>query len=137
MARAGAAGGGTAGTAGTRWGGPTEQQWDALAAEAFTGMKEWRLQHPTATFVEIERAVDERLATLRARMLQDVALASAAARVAETPRVGRPRCPACDAPVEARGARERRVRVTHGQTVALTRDYAVCPACGTGLFPPG
>lgn len=140
MAKARATGDGRTGsvvTTGSRWGAPTEQQWDALAAEAFSGMKEWRLQHPKATFVEIERAVDERLTTLRTRMLQDIALASAATRVADTPRIGRPRCPACSEPVEARGTRARSVRVTHGQAVTLTRDYAVCPACGTGLFPPG
>lgn len=131
LARARAAAGAQAGAAGT------EGRWDALAAEAFSGMKEWRMQHPRATFAEIERAVDERLATLRTRMLQDVALASAAARVADTPRVGRPRCPTCGEALEARGARARQVRVTHGRTVDLTRDYAVCPACGAGLFPPG
>ena len=115
----------------------SEGGWDALAAEVFVGMKEWRMQHPRATFVEIEQALDTQLAALRSRMLQDIALASAATRVADTPRIGRPRCPACNGPVEARGARARRVQVTRGQTVTLTRDYAVCPACGTGLFPPG
>ena len=129
----------TPGPRGGSWEGATEAHWDALAAEAFTGMKEWRLQHPTATFVEIEAAVEETLAALRVRMLQDVALASAATRVADTPRVGRPCCPVCGKPLEARGARARQVRVAHGRTVDLVRDYAVCPdpACGAGLFPPG
>ena len=27
-----------------------DAQWRELAEEAFTGMKEWRLQHPRATF---------------------------------------------------------------------------------------
>jgi len=31
----------------------------------------------------------------------------------------------------------RRVTVNHGKTVELTRAYAVCTTCGTGLFPPG
>lgn len=117
--------------------------WEALAAEAFSGVKEWRLQHPTATFAEIERAVDERLGALRARLLQDVALASAAAAVAQTPPGARPACPVCAARgpgkgrLEGRGRHTRAVTVTHGQTVALARDYAVCSVCGTGLFPPG
>lgn len=55
-----------------------ERRWAELAEDAFTGMAEWRAQHPTATFREIEAAVDERLAAVRARMLQDAALASAA-----------------------------------------------------------
>ncbi len=118
-------------------------QWDALAAEAFVGIKEWRLQHPKATFREIEVAIDERLSVLRARMLQDVALASAAAAVAEAPPVARPACPVCTARgpgtgrLEVRGRHPREVTVTYGQTVTLSRDYAVCAECGTGFFPPG
>ncbi len=117
-------------------------QWDALAAEAFSGIKEWRLQHPKATFAEIEVAIDERLSALRARMLQDVALASAAAAVSETPPVARPACPVCTARgpgkgrLEVRGRHTREVTVTHGQAVTLPRDYAVCAVCGTGFFPP-
>ncbi len=53
--------------------------WNNLAQEVMSGMKEWRLQHPKATLREIEVALDERLGRLRARMLEDVALASAAA----------------------------------------------------------
>ena len=54
-----------------------EQQWRELAEDVLTGMKEWRLQHPKATWREIEAALDERLSRVRARMLQDLALASA------------------------------------------------------------
>ncbi len=118
-------------------------QWDALAAEAFLGIKEWRLQHPKASFAEIEIAIDERLSALRARMLQDVALASTAAAVAETPPVARPACSVCAARgpgrgrLEVRGRHTRVVTVTHGQAVTLPRDYTVCAVCGTGFFPPG
>jgi hypothetical protein len=34
-----------------------------------SGMKEWRLQHPKATFRGIEAAVDEKLSGVRARLL--------------------------------------------------------------------
>ena len=47
-----------------------DQQWRTLNEEVITGMKEWRLQHPRATLTEIEAALDERLARLRARMLE-------------------------------------------------------------------
>jgi hypothetical protein len=114
-----------------------EARWEALAAEAFLGMKEWRLQHPRATFAEIEQALDARLGALRARMLQDVALASAAAAVRETRAEDRPACPACGGRLEARGPGARRLTVAHGRAVTLTREYAVCAACGAGLFPPG
>jgi YgiT-type zinc finger domain-containing protein len=102
----------------------------------FVGIKEWRQQHPTATFAEIERALDERWAVARARLLEDLALASAAAALPARPAVSRPTCPTCGGQLERRGTARRRVRVTHGQAVALERAYAVCTACGSGLFPP-
>jgi hypothetical protein len=51
---------------------PQEHHWEALSHEILTGMREWRLQHPKTTLPEIEAALDERLARLRARMLQAV-----------------------------------------------------------------
>src|SRR6516162_1938819 len=57
-----------------------DRTWQALSEEVLTGMKEWRLAHPKATFREIEQAVEERVNRLKARMLQDVALASAESR---------------------------------------------------------
>lgn len=114
---------------------PSEAEWQRLADDVMTEMAEWRVQHPTATLREIEQALDARLARLRARMLQDVALASAAteARPGGTP----PRCPDCGAPMAVEGARTRRLRTTYDHDLALTRRYARCPVCGTGLFPPG
>ena len=116
-----------------------EAKWQALAADAFVGMKEWRQQHPKATFAEIEQALDARLGALRARMLQDVAVASAATtvRAADGEPATQAPCPACGGRRAPRGPATRRVTVAQGQEVALTRDYAVCPACGAGLFPPG
>jgi YgiT-type zinc finger domain-containing protein len=114
-----------------------DARWGALAAEVFVGIKAWRQQHPRATFVELERALDERWAAVRARLLQDLALASAAATLPARPAVSRPGCPTCGGALARRGTGTRRVGVTHGQTVALARAYAVCTACGGGLFPPG
>jgi hypothetical protein len=57
-----------------------EARWHEEAEEVISGMKEWRLQHPKATFREIEQALDERLGKMRARLLQDAAMASAAMR---------------------------------------------------------
>ena len=56
-----------------------DHAWQSLTAEILSRTKEWRLAHPRATFNEMETALDERLARLWACMLQDVALASAAA----------------------------------------------------------
>jgi len=111
--------------------------WQELAEELFTGIKEWRLQHPQATLAEIEAAVDDRLARLRARMLQDAALASAATSFRDTPPASRPLCPTCGEPLVSRGRATRRLQTQGGQDLVLDRHYGVCPACGTGLFPPG
>jgi YgiT-type zinc finger domain-containing protein len=119
------------------WDEAAEAKWEVLAAEAFVGMREWRLQHPRATFTEIEQALDARLSTLRTRMLQDVALASAATDVGATCPAARPACPACGGQLAGRGQDTRAVTTTHGQTVTLSRSYAVCAACGAGVFPPG
>lgn len=114
-----------------------DSQWRALAEQALTGMAEWRLQHPKATFREIEAAVDERLARLRARMLQDAALASAARDLRDVPAAERPVCPDCGHAVQARGRQTRRLTTNHDQPIELSRTHTVCPACGAGLFPLG
>jgi len=62
------------------WNKESEDSWEQQAEEVLLGIKEWRLQHPKATFKEIEEAVDASLAKARARLLQDVALASEAAK---------------------------------------------------------
>ena len=114
-----------------------DARWHELAEEVISGMKEWRLQHPKATFREIERALDERLGKMRARMLQDAALASAAAHIQAAQAEERPVCPKCGRVLEARGTQERQVTTHHNQGVRLERSYGVCPTCGEGFFPPG
>jgi len=82
---------------------------------------------------EIEAALDERLARLRARMLEDAGLASAAADWDAARAV----CPQCGAPLKARGGHPRQLQTHGGQSLTLQREYGVCPVCQTGLFPPG
>ena len=113
-----------------------DAKWHELAEEVMSGMKEWRLQHPKATLREIERALDERLAKMRARMLQDAALASAAADMQANEEEERPVCPECGARLESRGKQERHVTTLHNQELRLERSYGVCPTCGAGFFPP-
>ena len=119
------------------WRQETEAHWQREVELVMTGMKEWRLQHPRASFREIETALDERLAKMRARMLEDLALASAAARVSAAPEEERPRCPGCGGPLEARGEQERTLTTTYNEPITLRRGYGYCPACAAGLFPPG
>ncbi len=113
-----------------------EPRWQQLSAEVMTGIADWRFQHPRATLRELGTELDARLATLRARMLEDLALASVATdwlAPAATP----PTCSQCGSLVQARGLRARTLQTHGGQSLTLERRYAYCPVCETGLFPPG
>jgi NADH pyrophosphatase NudC (nudix superfamily) len=111
--------------------------WAALAEAAFSEVTAWRQRHPKATLREVETTIDERLAKLRAQMLQDTALASAAADLAGVAVEERPVCPDCGQRLQPRGQQVRHLTTAHEQPVVLRRSYATCPACGAGLFPPG
>jgi len=106
-----------------------ESQWRQVADDAFSHLSQWRREHPRATFAEIEAATDAHLAAMRARVLRDVAVASAAVTQLT-------RCPACGAQMQTRGTETRTLVTAPGQPVPLTRARTVCPACGAGLFPP-
>ena len=112
-----------------------DQDWRGLSEEVITGMKEWRLQHPRATLTEIETALDERLARLRARMLEDAALASAAADWKSATEATPPVCAKCGKALQGRGSHPRQVQTHGGQSLTLQREYGVCPVCKTGFFP--
>ena len=112
-----------------------ERLWHKLSEEEISGMKEGRLQHPQATFREIESALDEKLSYVRARMLEDVALASRAKEWnSQSPQL--PQCPQCGAQLDSSGTRARRLQTQGGQEITLKRAYGICPACGSGFFPP-
>lgn len=114
-----------------------DQEWQVLNNELLNGMREWRLQHPQATLGAMETALDKRMAQLRAKMLQDMALASKNADLSQVPPEERPVCPHCGTPLGPRGWQQRRLQTTGGTEITLGRSYAVCPKCKTGLFPPG
>ena len=116
---------------------PGAEQWRRLSEEVLVGMQDWRTAHPRATFAEIEAEVESQLSRLRVRLLEEAALASRAADLSQTPLKERPRCPDCGQHLQARGPQTRTVTVRGNRPVQLRRSYAVCPACGTGLFPPG
>jgi len=114
-----------------------EERWRGLLEEVVGGLREWRAEHPRATFREIEAALDARLDRARATMLEEAAEASPLADLAALPAAERPRCGACGGAVQARGRQERAVTVRGDRTVRLRRGYGVCTACGAGVFPPG
>jgi NADH pyrophosphatase NudC (nudix superfamily) len=113
------------------------ERWQDLAAEVEQGLADWRAAHPKATFREIEAALDERLTRMKARLLEEAALASEVVDLGRQAPAERPRCGECGERVQPRGQRTRRIMIRGDQMVELRRSYAVCPACGTGYFPPG
>lgn len=117
------------------WTPETEAEWARLTAAALAEMGAWRASHPRATLAEIEREVDARLAAARAKLLEASAVASPAGAPAATGEGSV--CPACGGALVAEGERTRRLRTTREQEVVLRRVYTRCPACGTGVFPPG
>jgi ribosomal protein S27AE len=117
------------------WSSDVEREWQELTAGLAQGFRAWREAHPTADLGAVEAALDERWWAVRARLLEDAIQASPAADLRASPE--RPACPRCGTPMRAEGRQPRRL-LTHGnRPLHLTRSYARCPACGTGLFPPG
>ncbi len=116
---------------------PEDHSWHGLSEEILTGMHEWRHQHPKATLREMEQEVDARLSRLRARMLEDMALRSAATDWESEQGTTQPHCPQCEVPLQRRGLQTRHLQTHGGRDLTLERRYGVCPSCQDGLFPPG
>jgi hypothetical protein len=102
-----------------------------------TGRKEWRQQHLTATFREIEEEGDARLAKLRAGMLEDLAKRSPQADWSQLPKEQRPTCEQCGTALVSRGKQSRWLQSSGGQHIEIERGYGTCPPCGQGIVPPG
>lgn len=113
------------------------QAWDTLAEEVLSGFREWRVQHPQATFKELESALDERWARARARVLADAAMRSVTSDLREQPAAARPVCPDCGGPMALAGQEERVVTTTYDQAIRLSRSATVCTRCHRRFFPPG
>ena len=105
-----------------------------LTEATYRELHVWRAAHPQATFVDLEGAVEERVRQVRVQML--ATLLAAPTPCASEEATAAPRCPVCGETMQARGTRTRRVTVEGDHPLPLTRAYAVCPGCGTGLFPP-
>ena len=114
-----------------------DARWQALSEAVQSEMRAWRLEHPRATFSEMEAALDERLDRQRACMLEDMALASEVADLSLMSPEERPTCPHCGTPLGPRGKRERHLQTEGDQEITLKRSYGVCPTCEVGFFPSG
>ncbi len=108
--------------------------WHGVSEDIITGMWEWRDQNPQASFGEIEEELDRRLSEMRARMLADLAVASAKADwEAGSERV---MCSNCGAALQPNGKKKRTLQTRGGRSVEIEREYGVCPQCGQTIFPP-
>ena len=114
-----------------------EPDWDSIFHEIRDEMVAWRRVHPKATMREIELENERLLARLHARMVADVAEASAAADFAGQPAATRPSCAHCHVPLVARGKKRRTLRSVGDQPVPLERTQGTCPSCGQAFFPSG
>jgi sRNA-binding protein len=118
--------------------GERTERWRDLSGQVGAEMAAWRAEHPRATWREIEAALEERWRTVRAQLLKEAAEASVAADLKEARAVGETvACPHCGQALRERGRPRRQVTTEGQQVIALERSYGVCPACGTGHFPPG
>ncbi|MBV9615404.1 MAG: hypothetical protein JO031_08110 [Ktedonobacteraceae bacterium] len=113
----------------------TEDHWRELSEEILTDVKEWRRNHPKATFREIEDEIHTRMTRLEAQLIQDTAQESPSREWSGSSKQERPICPVCQSPLHSRGKRPRNLQGVGGQKVTLNREYGTCPNCGTGLFP--
>ena len=114
-----------------------DARWQSLSEAVQREMKAWRLEHPRATFSEMEDALDKRLDRQRAQMLEDMALASDVADLSLMQSEERPTCPHCGTPLGPRGKWDRHLQTEGDQEIALKRSYGVCPTCKVGFFPSG
>ncbi len=119
------------------WSEEAQRLWGEETATVEQALAAWRTAHPRATLAEIEAAVSAQMAVLRARLVERLATASAATDVSRQPRLARPTCPHCHTPLQPRGRQQRELLTEGEQVLRLDREYAVCPTCGGGLFPPG
>ena len=114
-----------------------KQKWDELYEEATREVQRWRQKHKKATLTEIENTVDNELAKMRARMIQDLALASGTADLRSMAKEERPKCPQCGRPLAANGQQERGLVTDYEQEVELKRSKGYCRHCKLSFFPSG
>lgn len=96
--------------------------WQSLFDEATKESRAWRREHRKATFNDIESTVNEKLAQIRAQIMEDLALDSGRREWAGKPAAERPTCPACGAALQSNGKKKRRLTTEHKQTVELQRS---------------
>jgi hypothetical protein len=101
---------------------------EKVGIELDAELQAWRRAHPHATFAEMEAGVRELLNRIRPQLIAEL--------TGGLPEPVR-RCPECGESMQSRGRHRRLLLCEDGEAIQLDRPYFVCPACTTGLFPPG
>jgi hypothetical protein len=107
-----------------------EQEFSALAAAMHVRLRQWRAEHPEASFDEIGEQV-----TRERQQLMGVLMAELVAQPEEVLSPA-PHCPDCGQVLTPKGKQARGVSHLEGE-VRVVREYHYCGACGSGIFPPG
>lgn len=113
-----------------------KKEWEELFAEKSEEMSQWRQKKRKATLSEIEAELDQQLAQVRVKMLQDLALESELRDLQSLSRAKRPKCPICERPLAANGKDKRTLITTHEEEVELERSKGYCRRCKISFFPP-
>ena len=113
-----------------------QDAWLIQGAKILSEVKAWRKAHPKATFVEIEDEVHRRMMQLEAQLLQDAAQASSSQAWGKGTGGEAPRCPTCQAPLQARGQQARTLQGNGGESVTERQHLWNLPELWGELFPP-
>lgn len=114
-----------------------EDKWTNSFRQASDEVSQWRKKQPKATFNDIENQVDEKLARIRADMIQDLVAVSELTDFKRLPPNKRPKCPVCGKPLASNGQQKRQLVTSHEQVVELARSKGYCAHCRVSYFPPG
>ena len=99
--------------------------------EMYDDLRQWRANHPEASFDEIAGQVTPKRREVMGQLLVQLACQQGPGEVIEGLA-----CPACGQPMSYKGQPSRDVIHKEGES-ELERAYYYCAECQTGLFPPG
>jgi hypothetical protein len=108
-----------------------EVEFMAAVAEMYAELRQWRANHPEASFDEIAAQVTPRRRGLMGQLLAQLAGQNGDGEVVEGLN-----CSECGQVMSYKGRPKRDVLHKEGAT-ELKRAYYYCAQCETGLFPPG
>lgn len=114
-----------------------QEKWKEAFGEASEAVSQWREEHPGATFNDIEKRVDEKLAKIRAGMIQDLVAESQLTNIKEMAREKRPRCPVCGQVLASNGRQKRQLISRQEEVIEIERSKGYCGHCRVSYFPPG